>query len=50
MCGTQHLQARGIFVLGSQLKEALEGKEKSGRECGGDGAVMGAGAGVGILI
>lgn len=50
MCGTPHLQARGIFVFGFQLEEVQEGKEKSRRQCGGDGAVTGADAGVGILI
>lgn len=48
--GTQHRQARGILVLGFQLEEVLEGEGKSGRRCGGDGAAIGAGAGVGILI
>lgn len=44
--GTQHLQARGISALGFQLEEVLEGKEKSKRQCAGDGAD----GGVGILI
>lgn len=50
VCGTQHLRARAISVLGFQLEEVLEGKERSRRHCGGDGAAIGAGAGVGILI
>lgn len=45
-CGAQNLQATGISGFAFQLEELLEGKEKSKRQCGGDGAD----AGVGILL